>query len=126
MCLWCCWKDLDDQDLMKIYLVRFGFRMCQILILKWFLLLKNSNKFQKTRLWKEKSVENMVTLGPMAQATLVYLWNEVVCFVLSCWDLSNHNVSCRALNIFEKLLMSTGASTWFETNWSYNVEAIDY
>jgi len=26
---------------------------------------ENSNKFQKTRLWKEKSVENMVTLGPM-------------------------------------------------------------
>jgi hypothetical protein len=32
---------------------------------------KNSNKFQKTRFWKEKSVENAVTLGPMAQATLV-------------------------------------------------------
>jgi hypothetical protein len=35
--------------------------------------IENSNKFQKTRLWKEKSVENMVTLGPMAQAALVYL-----------------------------------------------------
>ncbi len=33
----------------------------------------NSNKFQKTRFWKEKSAEDMVTLGPMAQATL----NEV-------------------------------------------------
>jgi hypothetical protein len=32
---------------------------------------KNSNKFQKTRFWKEKLVENVVTLGPMAQATLV-------------------------------------------------------
>ncbi len=32
---------------------------------------ENSDKFQKTRVWKEKSVENMVTLGPMAQATLV-------------------------------------------------------
>jgi len=31
----------------------------------------NSNKFQKTRFWMEKSVENMVTLGPMAQAKLV-------------------------------------------------------
>jgi len=31
---------------------------------------ENSNKFQKTRFWKEKSVENVVTLGPMAQATL--------------------------------------------------------
>jgi hypothetical protein len=25
---------------------------------------ENSNKFQKTRFWKEKSVEGMVTLGP--------------------------------------------------------------
>jgi hypothetical protein len=33
---------------------------------------ENSNKFQKTRFWKkEKSVEDIVTLGPMAHATLV-------------------------------------------------------
>jgi hypothetical protein len=32
---------------------------------------ENSNKFQKTKVWKEKSVEDMVTLGPMAHATLV-------------------------------------------------------
>jgi hypothetical protein len=32
---------------------------------------ENSNKFQKTRLWKEKSVEDVVTLGPTAEATLV-------------------------------------------------------
>jgi hypothetical protein len=32
---------------------------------------KNSNKFQKKRFWKEKSVEDMATLGPMAQATLI-------------------------------------------------------
>jgi hypothetical protein len=31
---------------------------------------ENSNKFQKTRFWKEKSLEDIVTLGPMAQATL--------------------------------------------------------
>jgi len=31
----------------------------------------NSNKFPKTRFYKEKSVEDMVTLGPTAQATLV-------------------------------------------------------
>jgi hypothetical protein len=29
---------------------------------------ENTNKFQKTRFWKEKSVEDVVTLGPMAQA----------------------------------------------------------
>jgi hypothetical protein len=27
---------------------------------------ENSSKFQKTRFWKEISVENVVTLGPMA------------------------------------------------------------
>jgi len=32
---------------------------------------QNSNKFQKTRFWKEKSVEDMVTLGPTTQARLV-------------------------------------------------------
>jgi len=32
---------------------------------------ENSNKFQKARFWKEKSVENGFTLGPTAQATLV-------------------------------------------------------
>ncbi len=55
-----------------IYLVRSGFRMWEILILKGILLLK----FQKTRFWKEKSVENLLT-----QATLVYLWRKV-CFVV--------------------------------------------
>ncbi len=30
---------------------------------------ENSNKFQKTRFWKEKSVGDAVTLGPTAQAT---------------------------------------------------------
>jgi hypothetical protein len=53
-----------------IYLIRFGFRMWEILILKWFLPVERSNKFQKTRFEKEKSVEDVVTLGPTAQATL--------------------------------------------------------
>jgi hypothetical protein len=35
---------------------------------------ENSNKFQKTRFWKEKSVEDVVTLGPMAKATLVIIY----------------------------------------------------
>jgi hypothetical protein len=34
---------------------------------------ENLNKFQKTRFWKEKSVEDVVTLGPTAQATLVLI-----------------------------------------------------
>ncbi len=32
---------------------------------------ENSNKILKIRFWKEKSVEDVVTLGPTAQATLV-------------------------------------------------------
>jgi hypothetical protein len=32
---------------------------------------ENSNKILKTRFWKEKSVEDAVTLVPMAQTTLV-------------------------------------------------------
>jgi hypothetical protein len=44
-----------------IYLVRFGFRRWEILNFKWILPLKiQTNK--KTRFWKEKSVENVVTL----------------------------------------------------------------
>jgi hypothetical protein len=42
MCLWCCWKGLDEQDLNGIYLVRFGFRMWEILILKLISATKNS------------------------------------------------------------------------------------
>jgi hypothetical protein len=48
-----------------IYLVKFGFRVWEIMIFKWFLLLKiQINSPQKTRFWKEKSVEDVVTLGP--------------------------------------------------------------
>jgi hypothetical protein len=36
MCLWCCWEDLDEQDSMEIHLLRFGFRMWEILFLKCF------------------------------------------------------------------------------------------
>jgi hypothetical protein len=38
---------------------------------------ENSNKFQKPRFWKEKSVEDVVTLGPPAQATLVSMKNHI-------------------------------------------------
>jgi hypothetical protein len=33
--------------------------------------LENSHKFQKTKFWKEKLVEDDVTLGPIAHATLI-------------------------------------------------------
>jgi hypothetical protein len=47
-------------------------------------------------------------------------------FCLSCLDLPNHGTSFHTLGIFGKLLMSRGAPTWFQTVWSYGVEAIDY
>jgi hypothetical protein len=45
--------------------------MWEILSFKCFLPPENSNKSQKNRFWKEKSVEDMVTFGPIAHATLV-------------------------------------------------------
>ncbi len=42
----------------------------------------------------------------------IYLWSKVVlfCFVLSHWDLPNHNTSCHALGIFER-------SRWIWVHW---------
>jgi hypothetical protein len=37
---------------------------------------ENSNKFHKTRFWKEKSVEDVLTLGPTAHATLVITYSK--------------------------------------------------
>jgi hypothetical protein len=34
---------------------------------------ENSSKSQKLRFWKEKSVEDVLILGPTAQATLVWM-----------------------------------------------------
>jgi hypothetical protein len=45
-----------------IYLVRFGFRMWEILIVKWFLPLKIQINSKKPGFGREKSVENVVTL----------------------------------------------------------------
>jgi hypothetical protein len=50
----------------EIYLVTFGFKMWEILIFQVVSVTDNSNKFQKIRFWKEKSVEDVVTLGPRA------------------------------------------------------------
>jgi hypothetical protein len=44
--------------------------MWETLIFKWFLLLKIQIN-SKNRFWKEKSVEDVATLGQTAQATLV-------------------------------------------------------
>jgi hypothetical protein len=50
---------------------------------------ENSNKFQKTRFWKEKSVEDVITLGPMAQATLVRIEDTLnPCKIWLEWELN--------------------------------------
>jgi hypothetical protein len=65
MCLWCCWKDLDEQDLMDLILVKIWIQNVGDIDFKVISTAGNSNEFQKTRFWKEKSVENVVTtLGP--------------------------------------------------------------
>jgi hypothetical protein len=53
-----------------IYLVRFGFRMREILIFKWFLLLKIQINSQKIRFWKEISVEDVVDIQ------MCFIWNK--------------------------------------------------
>jgi len=67
---------------------------------------ENSNKFQKTRFWKEKSVENMVTLRPMAQATL--------------------DASDCVLSLFGKLLRKRGAWVWFHGIWTCGAKVLEY
>jgi hypothetical protein len=46
---------------------------------------ENSNKFQKIRFWKEKSLEDMVTLGPTAKATPVGNYIKIIATYL-CRD----------------------------------------
>jgi hypothetical protein len=48
-------------------------------------IIENSNKFQKTRFWKEKLVEDVVTIGPMAHATLVNTNESQPLMNLSSW-----------------------------------------
>jgi hypothetical protein len=51
---------------------------------------ENSNKFQKTRFWKEKSVEDVLTLGPMTQTTHTYkLRNKLILYVQTIGALSS-------------------------------------
>jgi hypothetical protein len=63
MCLWCCWKDLDDQDLMELF-GKIWIQSVGNVDFKVISVAENSNKFQKIRFWKEKFVEDVVTFGP--------------------------------------------------------------
>jgi len=75
MCLWCCWKDLDEQDcrvrrthrrsefIYKIYLVRFWIQNVGDTDFKVIFAVENSIKFPKNQVLEgKKSVENVVTL----------------------------------------------------------------
>jgi hypothetical protein len=64
MCLSCSWKDIDEQILNVIYLLRFGFKMWEILIYKWFLPLKIQINYPKNQVLKGTIswVENVVAL----------------------------------------------------------------
>jgi hypothetical protein len=46
---------------------------CGRYYLKVFFASENSNKSPKTKFWKEKSIEDVVKLGPMAHATIVWM-----------------------------------------------------
>ncbi len=39
---------------------------------------ENSNKFQRTRFLKDKSIKDMITLGPKSQVTLVYFYHIIL------------------------------------------------
>jgi hypothetical protein len=113
MGLW-CWAGFNG-----IFLVRFGFRMWEILIFKWFLLLKTQINSKKTRFWKEKSVEDVVTLGPTAQATLV----SCLCRRLSwkppfLWGFWNSQFYSLILNFFFK--ESEQVILWLWNIWKIN------
>jgi len=71
MCLLCRWKDLDEQDLINLF-GKIWIQNVGNIDFKVISAAENSNKFQQTRFFgREKLVEDVITLGPMAQATLV-------------------------------------------------------
>jgi hypothetical protein len=107
-CFWCFWKRSWWAEFNGIYLVNklFGFKMWELLIFKWFLPLKIQIRFWKEKSVQDvvtlecllfnstrrncdvplvllerscNGIEDMVTLGPIAQATLVYSWRKFVC-----------------------------------------------
>jgi hypothetical protein len=56
--------------------------------------------------------------GPMIMNIKhIYLWSQVVCFVVCRTEISQTNASCCTPGIFGKLFMSRAALTWFEMVW---------
>jgi len=86
---------------------------------------ENSNKFQKTRFRKEKSVEDVVSLGAMAQATLVNIWCYIGWFIscgFACWP-ESFDSQWKMLNLhpaYGSQIIAAGCVGVFQTShpWS--------
>jgi hypothetical protein len=87
-----------------IYLRKFGFRMWEILILKWFRPLKIQINSKKPG-FERKSVEDVVTLVPMAQATLVV--------IKTCWSHLVHKF-CESFIIIDFAIHVTNSMMFWE------------
>jgi hypothetical protein len=61
MCLWCCWKDLDERIEWILFDKNWIQNVRDIDFLSDFATEEDSDKFQKPRFWKEKAVESVVT-----------------------------------------------------------------
>jgi hypothetical protein len=57
-----------------IYFERYWFRMGEILHFKW-LFIENSNKSQKTKFQKEKSIENVITFDGLPFNSSMKNWD---------------------------------------------------
>jgi len=53
-------EDLDEQDLMNLF-SKIWIQNVGDIDFNMIFVIENSNKFQKTKFWKEKSVEDVVT-----------------------------------------------------------------
>jgi hypothetical protein len=81
---------------------------------------ENSNKFQKTRLWKENSVEDVVTFRPTAQSTLVMNNKELskICYlvILGACRVAVANTTLEILIKFTKISTSSCFLKNFQKN----------
>ncbi len=82
-------------------------------------------KWQKIGFGREKELR-VITLGTNNIGYVNYPWRKVVCFVLSWWDLLNHNVLGYVMGlIIKKLSMNKGAHIWCRmfgiTKWKLSI-----
>jgi hypothetical protein len=97
-----------------IYLVRFGFRMWEILIFKWFLPQKIQTNLKKTGFGRTNGTGH--TSLSMKEGSLFLL------FCLYLWDPLNQDASDRVLDLFGKLSKRRGAYGV----WTCGIEVLEY